>query len=93
MASHSVIPRDTQFLHAALHNWQERNHTDRTFLELSPAEQSEIMGDAQDLKKETPLSVDEVLDGVAITKTQSRAWYELQAVLAATTRIRQEVIQ
>ena len=51
MASHSVNPRDTQFLHTALHNWQERNHTDRTFLELSPAEQSEIMGDAQDLKQ------------------------------------------
>jgi hypothetical protein len=92
MASHSVNPRDTQFLHAALHNFQERNHTARNFLELSPAEQSEIMGDAQDLKKETLLSVDEVLDGVAIAKTQARAraWYELQAVLAATSSRRSQ---
>jgi hypothetical protein len=50
MACHSVNPRDTQFLHTALHNWQERNRTARTFLALSPAEQSEIVGDAQDLK-------------------------------------------
>ena len=50
MASHSVNPRDTQFLYAALHNWQERNHTDRPFLALTPAEQSGILRDAQDLK-------------------------------------------
>ena len=54
MASHSVNPQDTQFLHAALHNWQERNRTARTFLALSPAEQSEIVSDAQDLKKHNP---------------------------------------
>jgi hypothetical protein len=55
MASHSLVssrvPQDTQFLHEALHNWQERNQTARTFLALSPAEQSEILRDAQDLKK------------------------------------------
>jgi hypothetical protein len=56
MASHSVNPRDTQFLYAALHNWQERNHTDRTFLALTPAEQSEIMRDAQDLKTSDKMS-------------------------------------
>jgi hypothetical protein len=57
MASHSLVssrvPQDTQFLHAALHNWQERNQTARTFLALSPAEQSEIMRDAQVLKAQT----------------------------------------
>jgi len=53
MASHSVNPQDTQFFSEALHNFQERNHTARNFLELSPAEQSEIMGDAQDLKAQT----------------------------------------
>jgi hypothetical protein len=65
MASHSVNPQDTQFFRAALHNWQERNHTARTFLVLLPAEQSEILGDAQSLKANgsKPLTIDEVLEG------------------------------
>jgi hypothetical protein len=54
MAFQIVSPQDTQFLHAALHNWQERNHTARTFLALSTAEQSVILRDAQDLKKRNP---------------------------------------
>ena len=67
MASHSVNPQDTQFLHAALHSFQERNHTVRNFLELSPAEQSEIMGDAQDLKAQTRAWY-ELQAGLAIAK-------------------------
>jgi hypothetical protein len=54
MASHSLVPsrfpQDTQFLHEALHNWQEQNHDSRDFRDLTPAEQSAIMRDAQDLK-------------------------------------------
>jgi hypothetical protein len=59
---------DTKYFHAALRNWQERNHDSRTFLELSLVQQSEILRDAQDLK------------------AQTRAWYELQAALAASRR-------
>jgi hypothetical protein len=54
MAFQIVSPQDTRFLHSALHSFQERNHTARTFLALSPAEQSEIVRDAQDLKKRNP---------------------------------------
>jgi hypothetical protein len=50
MASQIVNRDDSQFFSDALPNWQEQNHTARTFLELSPAEQS----DAQDLKKHNP---------------------------------------
>jgi hypothetical protein len=47
--------------------------------------------DAKDLEREPrPLTVDEVLDGVAITRTQTRAWYELQAALAASASRRSQ---
>jgi hypothetical protein len=42
---------DTKHLHEALQNWQNRNADFRTWDQLSPAEQSVIMRDAQDLKK------------------------------------------
>jgi hypothetical protein len=42
---------DTKYLHSALQNWQLRNRDSRKWEHLSPAEQSEIMRDAQDLKK------------------------------------------
>jgi hypothetical protein len=47
---------DTKYLHEALRNWQEKTHDSRTWSQLSPAEQSEIMSDAQDLKKKQNLS-------------------------------------
>jgi hypothetical protein len=56
MAFTSVNPDDSQLFSAALHNWQERNHTARTFLALTPAEQSEILRDAQDLKTSDKMS-------------------------------------
>ena len=82
MASQIVNPLDTQFLHAALHNWQDRNQNSRTWEQLSQTDRSEIMRDAQTLKTnsyENPLTIDEVLDG----SRSRRAWYELQAALAA----------
>jgi hypothetical protein len=42
---------DTKHLHEALQNWQNRNADSRTWDQLSPAEQSGIVRDAQDLKK------------------------------------------
>jgi hypothetical protein len=54
---------DTNFLHDALRNWQERNHDARGFGELSPLEQSEIVRDAQNLKRNAPpITIDEVLE-------------------------------
>ena len=53
---------DTNFLHDALRNWQERNHDARGFGDLTPAEQSEIMRDAQDLKRNAPpITIDEIV--------------------------------
>jgi hypothetical protein len=68
---------DTKYLHEALRNWQVRNQDSRTWEKLSQAEQSEIMSEAQALKRneKQPLSIDEVLE--------RRAWYVLQAALAA----------
>jgi hypothetical protein len=45
---------DTKYFQEALRNWRERNHDTRDFCELSPAEASEIMRDAQELKKQSP---------------------------------------
>ena len=72
----SSFPQDTTIFHEALKNWQERNHDSRDFQNLSPAEQSAIMGKAQALKANDkkpstrdlfcscePLTIDEVLDG------------------------------
>jgi hypothetical protein len=42
---------DTKYLTEALRNWQNRNADSRTWDQLSPAEQSEIAREAQDLKK------------------------------------------
>jgi hypothetical protein len=87
MASQSVNPQDTQFLHAALHNWQERNHTARTFLALLPAEQSEILGDAQSLKMNegNPLTIDEVLDGSRRSADRFRFRRTIMRTLAIVT--------
>jgi hypothetical protein len=57
---------DTKFLHEALRNWQERNSDSRSWDQLSQAERSDIMRDAQNLKANTtrkPLTIDEVLEG------------------------------
>jgi hypothetical protein len=50
MALTSVNPDDSQLFSEALHNWQEQNRDSRDFRDLTPAEQSAIMRDAQDLK-------------------------------------------
>jgi hypothetical protein len=89
MASHSVIPRDTQFLHAALHNWQKRNRTARTFLELSPAEQSEIMGDAQDLKQNAATELERATIEIFVSHD-----VDVHAALAiAKVRIRRKLMR
>jgi len=60
---------DTKFLHEALQNWHDRKRNSRTWDQLSTTEQSEIMRDAQAIKKSSlfctcePLTIDEVLDG------------------------------
>ena len=54
MAFQIVSPQDTQFLHAALHSWQKRQHDKRDFRELAPPEQSAIVRDAQALKDRKP---------------------------------------
>jgi|HubBroStandDraft_5_1064220.scaffolds.fasta_scaffold34394_2 hypothetical protein len=67
---------DSRYFHEALRNWQARNQDSRTWEQLSQTEQSEIMSDAQELKKHDtqtiarslfctlePLSIDEILDG------------------------------
>jgi hypothetical protein len=54
MAFTSVNPDDSQLFSEALHNWQEQNRDSRDFRDLTPAAQSAIMGDAQDLKKHNP---------------------------------------
>jgi hypothetical protein len=60
---------DTKFLREALQNWHDRKQNSRTWDQLSTTEQSEIMRDAQAIKKSDlfcscePLSIDEVLDG------------------------------
>jgi len=41
---------DTHFLTAALAEWQRKSDDQRTWEELTPKEQSEIMRDAQELK-------------------------------------------
>ncbi len=48
----SLSPKelDTNSLHEALRTWQERNHDIRTWDQLSQAERSNIMRDAQKLK-------------------------------------------
>lgn len=56
MAFTSVNPDDTQFLHAALHSWQKRQHDSRDFRNLTAPEQSEILRDAQALKNPDKLS-------------------------------------
>jgi response regulator of citrate/malate metabolism len=64
----SRFPQDTTIFHEALKNWQERNHDTRKWEQLSQAERSAIMGDAQTLKARDlfcsyePLTIDEVLD-------------------------------
>ena len=59
---------DTEYFHQALRNWQERNHSSRTWDRLTQVQRSAIMRDAQILKNNTakkpssPLTVEEVLD-------------------------------
>jgi hypothetical protein len=72
MAFTSVNPDDSQLFSEALHNWQEQNHDSHDFRDLTPAAQSAIVSDAQDLK------------------AQTRAWYELQAALAASASRRSQ---
>ena len=54
MAFQIVSPQDTQFLHAALHSWQKRQHDSRDFRNLTPDEQRAIVSDAQALKQRNP---------------------------------------
>lgn len=48
---------DTKFFYQALRNWQQRNQTFQTYDRLTPAQQSEIARDAQNLKKNNPLNL------------------------------------
>ena len=65
----SRFPQDTTIFHEALKNWQDRKQNSRTWDQLSTTEQSEIMRDAQAIKKSSlfctcePLTIDAVLDG------------------------------
>jgi len=72
----SSSPQDTTIFLEALKNWQERNRETRKWEQLSQAERSAIMRDAQTLKANAkkpnardlfcscePLTIDEVLDG------------------------------
>jgi hypothetical protein len=72
----SSFPQDTNFFLEALKNWQDRNHETRKWEQLSQAEQSAIMRDAQTLKTNEkkpnardlfcscePLTIDAVLNG------------------------------
>ena len=65
----SASPQDTTIFHEALKNWQERNHDTRKWEQLSQAERSAVMGDAQALKARDlfcsyePLTIDDVLNG------------------------------
>lgn len=45
---------DTKFFSQALKNWQDEHDDVRGFGSLSPAQQSEIAREAQDLKKHNP---------------------------------------
>jgi hypothetical protein len=47
---------DTNYLHEALRNWQEKNGSSRTWDRLTMNEQSSIMLDAQDLKTSDKMS-------------------------------------
>lgn len=73
---------DTKFLEQALKNWQEKNHDPRKFDRLTPAQQSEIIRDAEDLKKKGPITIDEVLEGharyISITEQITAEAKELQ---------------
>jgi hypothetical protein len=65
MASQIVNPPDTRLFLKALRQWQERNRIFRTFDRLTPSQQSQVVSDAQELKRaeRTPLTIDEILDG------------------------------
>lgn len=77
--------QDTEYLHQALRNWQERTHSTRTWDQLSQTLRSEILSDAQNLKVKDsdddelmlerrlrlgPLTVEEVLDSVEQKRRQ-----------------------
>ena len=53
---------DTKFFYEALRLWQQRKQVFRTYDRLTQEQRSEVMRDAQDLKKKA-LTIDEVLDG------------------------------
>jgi hypothetical protein len=61
----SPFPQDTTIFHDALRNWQLRNRDSRNWEQLSQAEQSAIMRDAQSLKVNgsKPLTIEAVLEG------------------------------
>jgi hypothetical protein len=65
---------DTEYFHQSLRNWQERNHSSRTWDRLTQVQRSAIMRDAQILKNNTakkpssPLTVEEVLDRSGIAR-------------------------
>lgn len=94
MASHSLLvpselPQDQKFVHAALHSFQERNHTARSFRDLSPAEQSAIMRDAQDLKQNAATELERAtVDALFAYDVDVHA-----ALAIAKARILQEVTQ
>jgi hypothetical protein len=44
---------DTKFVTEALAEWQNKSTTTRTWEQLTPEEQSEILRDAQELKRQS----------------------------------------